>query len=650
MIMASSIFSIGLSGLAAAQAGLVTAGHNISNVNTPGFSRQETLFATSFPQFLGGSFYGRGVDVNSVRRIYSDFLAAQMLSTRAEASELGALTTELTQLDNLFGDPASGLSPALNEFFAGMNAVAARPSDGPSRQAMLSSANALVGRFRQIDSQLAGLRQGNEDQIKGTVAAVNGYVGQIAGLNRRINEISRASAGNQAPNDLLDQRDYLVQQLNELIGARAVAQGDGTYNVFLASGQALVVGQDAYKLQALPDTQDPRRLQIALDLNGGTPLRLQSPDVQGGKLAGILAYRDGPLTEAQNELGRIAVVLADAFNAQHRLGLDLNGQPGGNVFNVPSPAWSSTSTNTGNAALAPAIANAGALTASDYVLRYDGASWTVTRLSDNTTQAFATLPQTVDGVTFAVASGAPAAGDSYLIQPTRYASRDLAMLFADPAKLAAAAPIRTAPGMSNTGSGAISSGSVSAAYLASPLGGPITLTYNAGPGTLTGFPPTQPVTVTVGATSTTYPAGGPVPYTPGGTVAFGGIETTILGSPGNGDTFAISPNAGGVGDNRNAQLLAALASNNLVGGNTTLSGALGQLVANIGSVTQASTIEYEAQAAMLAQTERAMQSVSGVNLDEEAANLQRFQQAYQAAGQVMRIADSLFDTILSIRG
>ena len=646
--MANSIFSIGLSGLNAAHAGLVTTGHNISNLNTPGFSRQETLFGTSFPQFLGNSFYGRGVEINGVRRIYSDFLAAQVLATRAEASELGALTTELTQLDNLFGDPASGLSPALNEFFAGVNAVAAHPSDGPSRQAMLSSANALVGRFRQIDGQLAGMRQANEDQIKGTVTTINGHVDQIAGLNRRINEISNASAGGQVPNDLFDQRDHLVQKLNDLIGARAVVQNDGTYNVFLASGQALVVGQDAYHLKALPDTQDPRRLQIALELGGPTPLRLASSDVQGGRLAGVLAYRDGALTEAQNELGRIAVVLGDAFNVQHRLGVDLNGQPGGTVFNVPAPSWSSTSTNTGNAVLAPAITNAGALMASDYALRYDGANWSVTRLSDNTMQSFATLPQTVDGVTFAVTSGAAVAGDSFLVQPTRYSARDLTSLITDAAKIAAAAPIRTALGTLNTGSGAISPGSVSAAYLASPLGGPITLTYNAGAGTLTGFPPTQPVTVTVGTTSTTYPAAAPVPYTAGGVISFGGIEITVTGTPGNGDTLAIAPNIGGVGDNRNAQLLAGLASKNLVGGSTTLSGALGQLVANIGSVTHAATIEFDAQQAMLTQTERAMQSVSGVNLDEEAANLQRFQRAYQAAGEVMRVAGSLFDTILDI--
>lgn len=649
--MTSSIYSIGLSGLAAAQAGLVTTGHNISNVNTPGFSRQETLFETSGPQFLGGLFYGRGVDVASVRRVYADFLATQVMSTRAGASQLEAMNGELSQLDNLFGDPTSGLSPALDDFFAGVNAVAAHPASIPSRQALLSSANALVARFRQIDGQLQGFRSANEDQVRGLVTSINGYAGQIAGLNARIAAVAHASADGQPPSDLLDQRDHLVQKLNELVGARTVVQSDGSYNVFLASGQALVIGQDAYRMQAVPDTADPRKLQITLSLGGaGAPLRLATSDVQGGKLAGILAYRDGPLAEAQNELGRIAVVLSDAFNRQHQLGIDLAGQPGGNAFSVPTPSWVANATNTGTAALGVSIADAGALTASDYRVRYDGANWTITRLADDTTQTFATLPQTVDGVSFDVASGSAAAGDSFLVQPTRFAARDIAVLVTDPAKVAAAAPILASVAGSNTGSGAITQGIVDAAYLATPLGWPVTLTFNAGTNELTGFPPTQPVTVTASGTSTTYAAGSPVPYTPGATIAFGGIEVTIAGAPANGDTFAIAPNTNPVGDNRNAQLLAGLANRNLVAGTTTFAGALGQLVASIGSVTHEASIELSAQSALLEQAERAMQSVSGVNLDEEAANLQRFQQAYQAAGQVMKIAGSLFDTILEIGG
>jgi len=645
--MTSSIYSIGLSGLAAAQAGLVTTGHNIANVNTAGYSRQETLFGTKLPQFLGGYFYGRGVDVIGVRRVYADFLAAQTMATRAGASELEAMNTELAQLDNLFGDPASGLSPALNDFFAGVNAAAAHPGSIPSRQALLSSANALVSRFRQIDGHLQGLRGANEDQVRGVVSAINGYSREIAGLNAKIAAVANAAADGQPPSDLLDQRDHLVQKLNDMVGARAVVQSDGTYNLFLASGQALVIGQDAYAMQAVADTADPRKLQITLSLGtGGAPLRLATSDVQGGKLGGILSYRDGALAEAQNELGRIAVVLSDAFNRQHRLGIDLDGQAGGNVFSTAAPGWAANATNAGSAALGVSIADANALTASDYTLRYDGASWSVTRHSDNTTQTFATLPQTVDGVSFAVASGTVAAGDSFLVQPTRYAARDIAMLIVDPAKVAAATPILASASGTNTGSATVTPGSVSAAYLASPLASTVTLTFNGG--TLTGFPPAQPVTVTVGGTSTTYPPASPVPYTPGATISFGGIELAIAGTPAGNDTFTVALNANPVGDNRNAQRLAALADANLVAGNTTLAGALGQLTANIGAVAHETSIEREAQAALLEQTERAMQSVSGVNLDEEAANLQRFQQAYQASGQVMKIAGTLFDTILAI--
>ncbi len=646
--MANSIYSIGLSGLAAAQAGLATTGHNIANVNTPGYSRQELLQLARFPLFNGGSFFGQGVDVTTVRRVYSDYLAAQVLATRTQSARFDALATELSQLDNLFGDPAAGLSPALAEFFSGVNTVAAHPADGPARQSMLSAASALVARFRQIDDQMAGLRAAADDQIRAGVDAINGLVAQIAGLNRRIAEVTGATAGQQPPNDLLDQRDLLVGKLNDLIGASVVVQEDGSYNVFLRSGQALVIGQESFRLQALPDARDPRKLEIALDLGGGGALRLRAEDVAGGRLAGVVAYRDGTLTQAQNELGRLAAVLAEKFNAQHRLGLDRNGAPGGDVFSTPVPVASAATTNTGSATLSAAIADAGALTASDYELRYDGAQWTLTRLADDTTQTFATLPQTVDGVTFAVASGSAAAGDSFLVQPTRYAARDLALLISDPAKVAAAAPIRTAAGSANSGSGSISAGSVTAAYLAAPLAGPLTLTFAAGTNTLSGFPPAQPVTVTVNGSSTTYPAGAPVPFTAGATIAFGGIEFTVSGTPADGDTFDVLPNANAAGDNRNAQALAALASQTLVLGGATLGGALGQLTARIGSATQEARFERDAQATLYRQTDRALQSMAGVNLDEEAANLQRYQQAYQAAGEVMRIAGSLFDTILAI--
>ena len=645
--MTNSIYGIGLSGLAAAQAGLLTAGHNIANVNTPGYSRQEILQATRLALFTGSGFFGQGVNVATVRRVYSEFLVAQQRQVQADASQLDAYHTQLTQVDNLFGDSASGLRPALSDFFAGVNGVGALPSDIPSRQQMLSSAHALVARFHQMNDELDRMRTAANSDVRSSVDSINSYASQIAAMNRRIAEANAANP-NQPANDLLDQRDTLIQQLNQVIGARAVTQGDGSVNVFLGNGQALVVGVDAFKLTATPDAHDPRNLQVALDTGNSTLLRFQSSDIVGGSLAGVLANRDNVLARTQNEIGRVAVVLGQAFNAQHRLGQDLNGVRGGDFFAVPTPAVQNALANTGTATIGAAITSSSALTASDYRLDYDGANYTLTRLSDNVAQTFASLPQTVDGVTISLASGAAAAGDSFLIQPTRYAARDIDVALDDPALIAAATPIRTSATIVNAGTGTITAGAIDASYWASPLASPLTLTYSATTGMLSGFPPTQPVSVTVGTTTTVYPAGSPVPYTSGATIAFGGISFAMSGTPADGDTFKVAPNSSGTGDNRNAMLLAALNDANLVSGTTTLAGAYGETTSFVGTATQSAGVESAAQSQLLANTEQSVQSVSGVNLDEEAANLQKYQQAYQAAGKVMAIASTLFQAILDI--
>lgn len=640
----SSIFGIGLSGLTAAQAGLATTGHNIANVNTPGYTRQQVLQSTRTPQFTGAGYFGQGVNADTVRRVYSDFLASQVRDTQASAADLAVREAKLIQLDNLMGDDASSLAPALDDFFAGVNAVAARPADIPARQSMLSAAQALVARFNTLGEQLAEVRSGTNTQIEATVGTINSYSTQIAGLNRRIAEAT-AVAGNLAPaNDLLDQRDALVLELNRQIGATAVVQGDGALNVFLSNGQALVVGETAYALQAFRAPTDPGNIAVGLQTPGGfVPFRTQ--DVTGGALGGLMRFRDGELALAENSLGRIAVVAADAFNDQHRLGMDLAGSLGQDFFAVP-PARAVTLI--GSANLSATISDPGALATSDYQVAYDGSSFRVTRLADGVAQTFATLPQTVDGVAIAVASGAPAAGDLFLIQPTRSAALDLQLAIKDPAAIAAAAPVRADAASANTGSGRITGAAVDANYRATPLPGPVSFTFANPPTT---FSTAAAVAVTVGSVTTNYPAGAAIPYVAGATVAFGGLSFTLDGVPAGGDVFTVRPNTGGTGDPRNALLLAGLSTANLVAdGTTTLHGAYGQAIGAIGNATRETGIESAAQERLLQRAQDTQASVSGVNLDEEAANLQRYQQAYQAAGKVMAIAASLFQTVLGIFG
>lgn len=646
--MANNIFGIGISGLQAAQAGLLTTTHNISNANTPGYTRQEVTQGTRSPMFTGSGFIGQGVNVTGVRRVYSDFLASQALQAQATATHMDTYSAQLNTLANLFGDSSSGLAPALTAFFAGVNTVAANPSDIPSRQSLVSSGQALVGRFQALQQQLEESRDGINSQITNSVATINSLATSIADLNKQIVAGFATSFGMQAPNDLIDQRDALMTQLNGQLKTSSILQGDGSLNVFLPNGQALVVGQQSYQLSAGPGDSDPRNIEVGLNA-GSSASQFHALELTGGALGGLLAYRDNVLGAAENALGRTALVMAQSFNDQHKLGIDLAGQPGGDFFVAPTPNVQPALSNTGTGMLGASVVDVSALTTSDYQVLYDGSNYLVTRLSDDTTQSFATLPQTIDGVSIALASGTPAAGDRFLVQPTRYAAGNIAMSVTDPKQIAAAAPVRIDTAAANLGSGRIGSTSIDASYLGAPLSGPVTLTYNVAGGTLTGFPGTQAVTVTVGTTSTTYPASTPVPYTAGATVSFGGISFTLSGTPANGDTYTVRVNTGATGDSRNAALLAGLQTKNLADhGTTTIGGTYAQMVSYIGTTAHQAKIEAAAQDSILSQAQQAAQSVSGVNLDEEAANLQRYQQAYQAAGKVLAVAASLFDTILQI--
>ena len=563
--MATNILSIGQSALTAAQVGLSTTSHNIANAATPGYSRQVVIQGAAQAQNFGYGFMGQGTEVSTVQRVYNDYLGIQAQSAQATKSGLDSYYTQIQQIDNLLADPSSGLSPALQDFFSGIQDVASNPSSIPSRQSALSSADSLVARFQSLAGRLDEMRQGVNSQIQSSVSVINSYASQIAQLNDAIGKAQRATG--QPPNDLLDQRDQLVLDLNKEIKATVVKQGDGGYNVFIGNGQPLVVGVTTASLTTMASPTDPQKIEVAYRATNGTTNIVPESSLAGGKLGGLLAFRSQALEPMQANLDTLATGLATTVNAQHRLGQDLNGNPGGDFFTV-----------------APGMGAAG----------------------------------------FAVA-------------------------ISDPGLLAAAAPIRTAATTGNTGSGVISAGAVDAAYLSAPLAAPLTLSYSAGTNELSGFPATQAVTVTSGGTSTVYPAGTPVTYTPDATISFGGISFTLGGAPADGDSFTIEPNVGGVGDNRNALLLGALqTANTMNGGTTTYQGAYSRIVSQIGNKTRELDVTSNAAGKLLSEATLSVQTGSGVNLDEEATNLLRYQQAYQAAGKVMQIASTLFDVLLSI--
>ncbi len=636
--MSNGIFGIGLSALQAAQRGLLVTGHNISNTATPGYTRQQVIQSTSDARATGSGFIGQGVQVDTVKRAYNQFLSRQVAQAGTESSQLETYFSQMKQIDSLLADSmgGSGLSPALQDFFGSLQEMATNPAEVASRQSMLSNAEVLVRQFHSMNSQLNEIQEGVNRQIENSTALINTLGAQIAKLNETIH-MAESSANGQPANDLRDQRDELVAQLNDEVRA-TVVQSDGGYSVFLGGGQPLVMGSQASQLTARPSAMDADRLEI-VHVTGGSSIPLKEANLDGGKLGGLLQFRNEIIDTVRNGLGRVAIGLAGTFNEQHRLGQDAQGNLGGDFFTTPGPVVAASTENTGSAVIDAEIVSYRDLDVSDYRLSFDGANYTLQPIRngvEGTVQTFTTFPQTVDGVRLNLASGTVAAGDEFLIRPTAKGASQIAVSVQDTAKIAAAAPIRTSAPATNTGTGRISAGTVNAPLPTDPnLQQAVTLTF------------TSATTFDVSGTGTGNPAS--VPFTAGGPITFNGWTVQITGTPQPGDTFSIGPNTDGVADNRNALLLGALqSSNTLAAGGASYRGAYGQLVSLMGNKTRELEVTAGAQAALLTQTRALQQSEAGVNLDEEAANLLRYQQAYQAASKVIQTANQMFDALLEI--
>lgn len=630
--MGNGILDIAVSGLATAQNQLLTASHNISNAGTPGFNRQEVLLSTNTPQSGGAGFIGRGVHSSTVQRIYNQFLVSQSLQIQTQSQSLDSNYAQIKQLDNMFAETTSGLSPTLQNFFSAMQDVATNPAVIPSRQSLLSSADALVARFHSMDQRMSQVREGINTQVTSTVVHINSLAKQIGEINKQI-IWAEGAAGGQPANDMLDQRDELVNQLNKLVNTDTVRQNDGTLNVYIANGQALVVGAQTLSLEAIQSPDSPDNLTIGL-VNGNSTIQLPESQISGGTLGGLLSFRSNSLDSAQNSLGRIAITLAQTYNAQHQLGMDLNGDMGTNFFTLPSPKVISASTNNLAANITASISNYGALTTSDYEFSYDGTNYTLTRLSDNVSAPpSSSFPITLDGISVTNASSV-LAGERFRIQPTINGAKDINVNITDTTKIAAAGPNRTNAATTNTGTGTISAGTVNPLPLDTNLQQPLTITFSS------------PTKFDVAGTGTGLPATNQT-YTAGADISFNGYTFQISGNPAAGDIFTVTPNNNGVADNRNMLLLGALqTTNTLENGTANYQTAYGQLVSQVGNKTRELEVTSKAQANLLAQAEQSVQSASGVNLDEEAANLLRYQQAYQASSKVIEISSTLFDSIL----
>ncbi len=656
--MGTSLLSIGITGLNAAQAGILTTGHNIANASTPGYSRQQIQQSTNIPELTSGGYIGQGTNVDTVTRSYNQYLNLQVLGSQTNAAEMSAYQAQISQIDNLLADPTAGLSPALAAFFKGVADATANPTSVAGRQSMIAQGQALAARFQGLDKRLTEIRDGTNAQIGSEVTTINSLAAQLADVNQRI-IASQAVSSTQPANDLLDQRDQLINKLNKEVRVSTTIQGDGTLSVFIGNGQPLLVGTQASIMQAVPDPADPQKTAVAFKIPGSASVVLADSLITGGNLGGLVSFRDVSLDAAQNALGRIATGLATAFNQQHQLGQDLNGTLGGAFFTVDTPTVFANSLNTSGAVPTLSIASVAALTGSDYLLTNDGANnFTLHRLSDGTSTALVAAPQTVDGVSIDVTPLAGAgAAESWLIEPTRYGARNIGVAITDPNAVALATPIRTTISASNTGDATIDSGTVTStasaplASTANAANPPIKIVFNSA-NDYTIWDNTLPAAPVVLEAAIPYVSGAAVFPTPGALDY--GYRIKINGTPQAGDTFNVDANLNGVSDNRNGLALGQLQTKNLLGAQpggqptATLQTAYSQLVSQIGSKMNEVQVTGDAQQTLADQAQTARDSFSAVNLDEEAANLLKYQQAYQASARMMTTANKLFDTILQI--
>lgn len=652
--MSSGILNVGTRALIANQTVLQTAGNNIANVNTPGYSRQSAVLETVLGQFTGGGYIGKGVNVATIQRNYSDFLTRQATLAGAVASGDTARADKLKQLEALFPGGSSGLGAAVNDMLNAFSDVASAPTDLTARTVALTRVSEAASRMRSASTTLDDLQAGVAQEIGQKVDAINTLAQNIADVN---DQIARAKGTGQTPNDLLDQRDQLVRQLNRYIQTTSIPADDGTVGIFIGGSQPLVLGTSVAKVGVgADDFNDPLKSKLTITRSGST-VTLDESLLGGGEVPGLLRFQNIDLAEGRNLLGRLTLAISTSMNAQHQLGLDLDGNAGGNLFtptnlntagNILAPTAPAV-VNTGTAVLNLAIADVTQFAASDYEINFTGATaGSITRKSDGVVTAFTAVPVTLDGLTISVAAGTANAGDRFLLKPFSTSANNIQAEFSTPRSLAVASPVAGKMGNANTGSLQLARlVTLTNPPLVQTTATPVTLTFTSA-NTYTRSDEIPPNT-----TSFTYVSGQVIDGTTPVTTPASQWSLVLQGAPKAGDTFTVfgikdTTNNNGVDyklDAGNASAMMRLRDTAMFDGSALTDG-YASMIAQIGIRAQSANYTANVSSTIAANLETDRTAVSGVNLDEEASKLIQFQQAYQASAKMIQIAQNIFDTLI----
>ncbi len=643
--------------MTASYSALATTGHNISNANVRGYSRQQVELATAEGQFSGAGFYGKGVDVTTVTRAHDAFLTREAATASSLAAMDASRLDMLRQLESAFPTGERGVGHAAGEFLNAMVDLSARPGDAATRQVVLARAQEVADRFGAAGAQLDVLQQEVQESLKANVAQVNQLASSIAELNQRIASVLGLG---HSPNDLLDQRDQALADLSERLQISTVQADDGSLTVFIAGGQRLVLGTQVQPLTVEVDPTDATRSALGLSDSGFVRL-LQPQELGGGTITGLLRFQNDDLVDARTQLGQLAAALSGKVNEQQSLGLDMSDPPGSGapIFAVGPAVAVPNARNAVNGAgqfvgqVSLSITDPTQLQASEYALRADpgGAPgvWELTRLQDGLVRSISSGDM-LDGLRIDIGPGFPAATDRYLLQPVTRAANGMQRVLDDVRGLAAASPLSASTPATNAGTG-----SVAALRVVSPGADPdltATLSFTSDTGDYS-WELRDRVT-------NALQSNGVGTWTAGMPIALNGFELELNGVPRSGDAFSVGKTLYPASNNGNALAFTGLRDAELVGrrplsaggvgGGSSITDAYAAAMADIGVRVQGAQSTADISGAVAAQAEASRSAKSGVNLDEEAARLIQYQQSYQAAAKILQIAQSIFDTLLDAAG
>ncbi len=675
----ASLINIGMSGLGASQAGLHTTGNNITNADVAGYSRQQNVQRANGSQQNGNVFIGTGTTLSDVRRVYNAYLENQLRTTTSLNSDAAAYLNQVAPIDSMLSDADTGITGALKSFFTAMQSAAAKPNEDASRQLLLTSAQSLSKRFNTIANQLNEQNSNINGNLSSMADQVNKLSATIAQYNDQISQMQGT------PNDLLDQRNEAVRQLSQLVGTQVVER-EGNLDIYLENGQPLVMGKTINTLEAVPSKNDPTR--VSIQLNRGTTVMDVTSSLKGGEIGGLLRYRSEVLDPSLNELGRVALVMADQINRQLAQGIDKNGEFGAALFNnINSPELISQRSiakagNTGNGMLDVVIKDTGKLSTSDYQVTFTSATgYSVKKLPDGTAMGPYDITDdpapVIDGFSLNLNSGAAKAGDSFKITPTRNAASNLDTVLTDPKRLALASPLTATSGSGNKGTGIIGQPDLTSSMdiydPAQRLDLQNGLKYSTPVKLVFGDEKTTPQTYKLLdakgdplASGTIIPGqanklqfsvpmvdstGAPIMDASGNQKSFT-FEMEVSGSPQEGDNYTIGMTGPGSDNNRNGQAVIDLQTKGTVevganGKGISLTDAYGKLVENVGGKTAQAQMDVDSTTALHTSAKASRDSLSGVQLDEEAGNLIKYQQYYTASSQIIKAAQEIFSTLIN---